>query len=398
MFENIIAQPGIVAQLTNESALKQVPGSVLFYGDPYTGKLSTALELSRVLTCKGSGEWSCSCSSCQRHRVLDHPYVLMLGARYFAEEISASADALIRSRSEGSRYLFVRAVRKLTRRFDSVLWEGNEQKIKKVQSHIRSMEEEIEALYPVHPLPGENDLKDSIEQITALAAELVRVIPRDNIPIDQVRAVNTWVHTTSADSPKIIIFENTDKMGAASRNALLKTLEEPPEGVYFILISTRKGRIMPTILSRVRQYHFPQRDPSATAAVLQKIFRMDSPQYADLRSFFLDWRGVPLEKLHAQARHFFSYVWGETEWEPEKLEEFFNDKNLNLYFAPFLEELSDVLSGYMKSTENETRVVSFALLEQWTAALRKALVQFENFKQSPDLLLEALLYSMKESV
>ena len=397
MFENIIGQERIVEQIATEIALHQLPGAVLFYGDAYTGKLSTALELARVMSCRERGEWSCRCSSCQSHRVLDNPYTLMLGTRYFIEEISASADALMRSRSEGARYLYIRAVKKLARRFDPIIWEGNDQRIKKVQSQIASLEEELEALYPENPLPEDDKLKSSVDTIALLAAELVRVVPRDNIPIDHVRAVNSWVHTTSAASPKIVIFENADRMGAASRNALLKTLEEPPEGACFILLSTRKGRIMPTILSRVRQYHFPDRGNGASTDVLQKIFRINGPQYPDLRSFFLAYRGVPLEKLHAQALHFFNYVWGESEWEPEKLEDFLTDGNLSLYFVPFLEELSRELQSYMHGKDGAGRL-PFAVLEKWNADMRKALVQFEHFNQSPDLLLEGLLYSMKESV
>lgn len=397
MFENIIGHTRLISQLIAEAKAGQVPGAVLFYGEAYSGKLSTALELARVLTCREEGEWSCQCSSCRSHRVLENPYVLMLGSRYFIEEISASGDALLRSRSTGAGYLFIRAVRKLTRRFDPLLWESNEQRIKKVQSQIGKLEEEIEALYPEAPLPPEEELKSAVEKITALSAELVRVIPRDNIPIDQVRAVNTWAHTTTAASPKIVIFENADRMGAASRNALLKTLEEPPEGTYFILVSTRRGRIMPTILSRVRQYHFPERDSSLSGEVLQKIFRITDPQYGDLRSFFLAWRGVPLEKLHAEANHFFSYVWGESEWEPEKLEDFFNDKDLALYFIPFLEELSRVLQTYL-TTEDEGHRIPFPLLDRWNIGLRKAMVQFEQYNQAPGLLLEGLMYSMRESL
>lgn len=397
MFENIIGQERIVEQLGAELAARQLPGALLFYGDAYTGKLSTALELARVMSCREKGEWGCNCSSCRSHRVLDHPYTLMLGTRYFIEEISASSDALMRSRSDGARYLYIRAVKKLARRFDPIIWEGNDQRIKKVQSQIASLEEELEALYPENTLPEADKLKNSIDNIAVLAAELVRVVPRDNIPIDHVRAVNSWVHTTSAASPKIVIFENADRMGAGSRNALLKTLEEPPGGTCFILLSTRRGRIMPTILSRVRQYHFPDRGDRASSDVLQKIFRINGSQYPDLRSFFLAYRGVPLEKLHAQARHFFDYVWGEAEWEPEKLEDFLTDTNLPLYFVPFLEELSRELQSCMHG-KGGAGELPFAVLEKWNADMRQALVQFEHFNQSPDLLLEGLLYSMKETI
>lgn len=399
MFENILGQDRLISQLRTEVKGENFPGAVLFYGEPYSGKLSTALELARVITCRESGDWSCSCSSCRKHRVLDNPYLLMLGSRYFVEEIAASGDSLVRNRNTGSRYLFIRAVRKLTRRFDPILWEGQEQKLGKIQSAVTKLEDELESIYPEADLPEDVPLRQSVENITALAMDLAKVVPRDNIPIDQVRAVNSWVHTTSSSSAKVVIFENADRMGASSRNALLKTLEEPPPATYFILISSRKGRIMPTILSRVRQYHFPERDGEASRVVLEKIFRTAGDEYGDLNAFFLNWKGVPLKKLHTQAEYFFSYVWGDAEWEPEKLEDFLKDKNLSTYFIPFLQTLTGMLREHMEQKEQDAdHRLSFHLLEKWNSGIREALLQYEQYNQAPDLLLESLLYSMKESI
>src|SRR6056297_828219 len=350
-----------------------LPGGLLFYGDSYSGKLSTALELARVLTCKQTGKWSCSCSSCRQHRVLDHPYLLMLGSRYFNEEIAAAADTLQHSRSEGARFLFIRAVRKLTRRFDPMLWEGNESKLKKIQDSVTKLEEELENFYPEVELPEDRKLEKSLKKVSSYCMELEKVVPRDTIPIDQIRAVNLWVHTSSSDQSKLVILENADKMGDASRNALLKTLEEPPEGTYFILLSSRKGRILPTIISRVRQYYFARRTPETAEQVMRKIFRIESPEYRNLRAFFLAWRGVPLERLRAQSEHFFSYVRGDAEWEPEKLDEFLQDSQLKIYFVPFLKELSCVLGEYMTDPERQLPVF-YAVLERWNRKIKDALI------------------------
>jgi len=278
-----------------------------------------------------------------------------------------------------------------------MLWDGNEAKLKKIQDPITKLEEELENFYPEVELPEERKLEKSFKKISSYCMELEKVVPRDTIPIDQIRAVNLWVHTSSSDQSKVVILENADKMGDASRNALLKTLEEPPEGTYFILLSARKGRILPTILSRVRHYYFPQRSSDLAAQVLQKIFRISSPEYPDLRSFFLAWRGVPLEKLRAQSEHFFSYVWGDSEWEPEKLDEFLRDSQLKLYFIPFLKELSETLGRYMADSQSSLPV-SYGVLEGWNRKIKAALINFEHYNQAPDLLLEGLLYSMKEMV
>jgi len=60
---------------------------------------------------------------------------------------------------------------------------------------------------------------------------------------------------------KVCIIEEAHRMNAACSNALLKTLEEPKENRFFILLSSQPGSLLPTLLSRSLQFHFhPQSD------------------------------------------------------------------------------------------------------------------------------------------
>ena len=108
----------------------------------------------------------------------------------------------------------------------------------------------------------------------------------DNIPIDHIRRINTWSRIAS-DSAKIVIFENADAMGESSRNSMLKLLEEPPENCYLILTTSRKGAVIPTILSRVRMFNFPERTKEESSEVIRRIFREEGSDYRNLREFFL---------------------------------------------------------------------------------------------------------------
>lgn len=54
-------------------------------------------------------------------------------------------------------------------------------------------------------------------------------------------------------------------MNAASSNALLKTLEEPPEGIVFVMVTSRIERLLPTIISRCRQW--PLATPATAPAI-----------------------------------------------------------------------------------------------------------------------------------
>ncbi|HTX73282.1 MAG TPA: DNA polymerase III, partial [Rectinemataceae bacterium] len=131
MFENLLAQDEIRTQLRFDVENGKLPPTLLFSGPPASGKMTAALELARALGCahNGAGErapWGCSCPSCTRHRVIAHPDLLLFGSRSFPEEIPAAQELLLRVPGKASAYFFVRAVRKLLRRFDSALFEGEE--------------------------------------------------------------------------------------------------------------------------------------------------------------------------------------------------------------------------------------------------------------------------------
>ena len=84
-------------------------------------------------------------------------------------------------------------------------------------------------------------------------------------------------------------------------NSILKILEEPPEGAYIILVSANPGRILATILSRVRQYVFP-----AVPAELQKMLvsQVFQSQADSIESFFYSASGLDMNRLTTLAEEF----------------------------------------------------------------------------------------------
>lgn len=71
----------------------------------------------------------------------------------------------------------------------------------------------------------------------------------DNIKIDLIRGITKQAHL-SHEKEKVIILL-FDKFQKEAQNAMLKLLEEPPEGTIFILICGNKSILLPTILSRL---------------------------------------------------------------------------------------------------------------------------------------------------
>ena len=101
--------------------------------------------------------------------------------------------------------------------------------------------------------------------------DVIAVEPDDsrataNIPVEAIREVvrQAGFHRYNARR-RIIIIDPTEAMGPSAANALLKTLEEPPQGTGFILIASNASALLPTILSRCQRIRFGA-VPTATIA------------------------------------------------------------------------------------------------------------------------------------
>jgi DNA polymerase-3 subunit delta' len=90
-----------------------------------------------------------------------------------------------------------------------------------------------------------------------------------NIPIDEIRAMQRRLTTRpTLGERRVVIVDPVDDLETNASNALLKSLEEPPQGTFFLLIAHRIGRLLPTIRSRCRILRFPAVPDDAIDAVL----------------------------------------------------------------------------------------------------------------------------------
>ena len=92
-----------------------------------------------------------------------------------------------------------------------------------------------------------------------------------NIPVDEVRAMQRRLTTRpTLGERRAVIVDPADDLEPSASNALLKSLEEPPPGTYFLLIAHRIGRLLPTIRSRCRVLRFPPVPEAAIDALLRR--------------------------------------------------------------------------------------------------------------------------------
>lgn len=93
-----------------------------------------------------------------------------------------------------------------------------------------------------------------------------------NNSVDDIRSLVEQVRfAPQAGKYKVYIIDEVHMLSSSAFNAFLKTLEEPPSYAIFILATTEKHKILPTILSRCQIFDFKRITPNDTVEHLQEI-------------------------------------------------------------------------------------------------------------------------------
>ena len=313
MFENLVNQEA-GKLLAADIRHNRLPGAILFSGSEASGKLTAALETARILSCHENpqGKWLCECPSCLQHKSLICSNLMLMGPRDCSLEISAAARTFTDAHFinakfiDAARYLFLRSVRKLTLRFNGILWEGDSS-LNKIGSLIEEINENLEVLDFPRELPDITEVKKICEEISKLCNKLEEDFLYDSIPINQVRNMEAWAHIKTEEGRKTVIIENADRMQTSVRNALLKILEEPPEDVVFILLTSKRNAIMQTILSRVRTYNFADRTLDQQREVITRVFHYEDFS-GSINDYLLTYLPVTPTEIKGQARVFYNSV------------------------------------------------------------------------------------------
>ena len=91
------------------------------------------------------------------------------------------------------------------------------------------------------------------------------------LTVDQIRSIYDTVGLMPNDLPfKAYIIEDGENMNANAQNAFLKLFEEPPENVYFFILTTDVSKLLPTVRSRALVLRTSRLDHDGMCAVLDK--------------------------------------------------------------------------------------------------------------------------------
>ncbi len=104
------------------------------------------------------------------------------------------------------------------------------------------------------------------------AVDMVEVDAASNRGIDEIRSLRERVAFSPGQSRyKVYIIDEAHMLTEAASNALLKTLEEPPPHVIFVLATTETHKMLPTILSRCQRFDFRRLSLDAIVPRLEQI-------------------------------------------------------------------------------------------------------------------------------
>ncbi|MCJ7726269.1 MAG: DNA polymerase III subunit gamma/tau [Acidimicrobiia bacterium] len=113
--------------------------------------------------------------------------------------------------------------------------------------------------------------------------------------VDDVREIRSNVGTVASTggSRRVYILDEAHMLSRAAANALLKTLEEPPEHAHFVLATTEPYKLPPTIRSRTQRFDF---HPVGSEVLIQHLSRI-----ATLEGYQIDRDALSLMARHARG-------------------------------------------------------------------------------------------------
>jgi DNA polymerase III subunit gamma/tau len=123
------------------------------------------------------------------------------------------------------------------------------------------------------PTPEPCGVCDSCKEIAAgTSLDVIEIDAASNRGIDQIRELREMVrYAPAASRSKVVILDEAHMLTGEASNALLKTLEEPPDRVIFVMATTEPENLVDTIRSRSQHFHFRALTFAEISGRLQEI-------------------------------------------------------------------------------------------------------------------------------
>lgn len=226
LFRDIIGHEAIKKKLTETVKNNRLGHAWMFFGPEGSGKLALAIAFARYISCENhNGSDSCeTCSSCRKYSKYIHPdmhFSFPVNKTKAVNKDTLVCDDFI---EEWRNFITARPYGGLSQWYESIDLENKQ--------GIINTEESKRIAYKLSLKPYESDYKT-------------------------------------------LIIWQADRMHDQAANKLLKLLEEPPPHTFFILVSEKPDRILPTIRSRCIHLKIPRIDDSVMQEVLIRKHGLD---------------------------------------------------------------------------------------------------------------------------
>ncbi len=281
----------------------------LFCGESGTGKFAAGVDLAMALLCSSEQNRPCyECESCRKVRHYAHPDFHVIMPVVMQKEHRASDGKLT---TEG--------------------W----------QEISTSIQNRVENPY---------------------APRKFSSIP--SIPLEWLKEINHAVMRGPLEGGKnVVIIDGVDLMQKESANAMLKTLEEPPEGSVIILMTERIHSVLPTIISRCQIVRFSYLSPEVIRSELISRYgadkdqaRLDAAIYTGSLGKSISLWENPMSEESAEAVEFWGHCvsgdWGSLAAMIDRISEADSSGAYGNFFLQIMNLIRSSFYRKLKGTEN----------------------------------------------
>lgn len=127
-----------------------------------------------------------------------------------------------------------------------------------------------------------NKCSTCLEITNGTSTDVVEIDGASNTGVDDIRELQRdLLYTTNSAKYKIYIIDEVHMLSKNAFNALLKTLEEPPENVIFIFATTEPHKVIPTIISRCQRFDFKRIPIDLIVKNLRSICQHENLKYEE---------------------------------------------------------------------------------------------------------------------
>ncbi len=257
------------------------------------------------------------------------------------------------------------------------------------QNHKKHVEASLFGDELDEPLQGlDVDLPDGIKsQIELLAYPDLLYVSTDNprfkptgktdtVTVSMVREVSKFLQLSSShDGWRVILFGNFEKLTNSAQNAILKILEEPPEKVILLLITSMPGYILQTVKSRCQKVFFDPLKPEELQSLMSHHFD-NAHIYEDKLKTYAHYTQGSFGNLVKLVIHegfdvIESFTNHLNHFELNKIDAYFDKIKINqdpFHYEIILQVIEHWLAQKIKSDENPDKF--FKLLDKYSTDIR----------------------------